>query len=502
MRLLLPRADVSVRLAAQIAPEREEKCHCQKDTCTGKRIIFASLLRVGREDYIQCIIDRRSATFCDSTQPLKFDTLSEVQYNARGLTGKEWQLLENAQWQIRAHYLSGLSVNAEEPAKLDDGAVLPLTEICSIITDQTNMSRDISRVTIHPDHHQLARDSNIFVLKTFRNPRYRDLAEYDFKAELQGNQRAPRHDRIVPLLTAFEFGNGFHLIFPYAAEGDLHSLWKKYDVLNRSPDTHWYSPQWLLTECLGIAEALAATHQPSSEDSGRVPQLHADIKPRNILCFRNDQNEFSLKLSDFGSSRKVRPDLTLEVSGDNVAYIYTYRPPEYDTEECISLKYDVWCLACLYLEFITWAVAGYDAIDRFSQSRLGEKNDRLALARKGEDLEDTFFKKAARPPRWYDLSSLRVGAWSQRIEKVTKKVTRSRRSFNVSRGEIKVSCRIKDSVKDHISGLLTSGLCIPEIKDFLEIVEIQMLVVEMEQRASSDVVTTLLRGIKSKHQYR
>lgn len=227
-------------------------------------------------------------------------------------------------------------------------------------------------------------------------------------------------------------------------------------MLGARSDTHWYSPGWLLAECLGISKALAAIHQPGSHDSTdqvKVPQLHLDIKSKNILCFRNDQSSFSLKLADFGISRKARHDLTLGITG-NSAHTNTYRSPEYDTEDHIWLNYDVWGLGCLYLEFITWAIAGYGAIDEFTQSRIGEKSDSRTSNAKGEDFEDTFFKKSARPPRWYDPSGLRVRVWNQSTETVTKKATRSQRSFQVSRGEIKVSCEIKDSVKQVNCGAL------------------------------------------------
>ncbi|KAJ8128961.1 hypothetical protein O1611_g4672 [Lasiodiplodia mahajangana] len=495
LSLSLPDAELSIRLAAQIAPEGNQKCHCQKDACTGGRIIFASLLRIGREDYIQCVIDQSSAKLCDSTLPLKADEL-QVQPGIPKLSGKEWQLLENAQWQIRSHYLSSLSLDVDKVVELDDGAALPLTDIrnISVQEDQVGSSHKVSRVTIHSGHHQLDYEqgggSDVFVLKTFRHSDFPGLAEADFKAELRANQQAPQHDRIVPLLTAFKFGDGFHLIFPYATDGDLHNLWRTFNVSDDNHGIHWYSPRWLLTQCCGIAEALVAMHQPNLNDNARwVPQLHADIKSNNILCFRDARNEFCLKLADFGISRTASDDLTLDCS--HVEHTNTYRPPEYDTEERISLKYDVWSLGCLYLEFITWAISGYNAIDTFSRQRLSEKSDKRTSKAKGGDTEDTFFKKLTYLPS-YDLSGLRIRAWRQSIEVITRNTTRSWRSFRISRGELNVSCKIKDSVKEHIKNLQTKHRLIAE---FLKITETKMLVVEVDQRASSSEVARLLQNL-------
>jgi serine/threonine protein kinase len=41
----------------------------------------------------------------------------------------------------------------------------------------------------------------------------------------------------------------------------------------------------------------------------------------------------------------------------------TYRAPESDLASSMSPKYDVWSLGCLLLEFATWAVAGWDAVE-------------------------------------------------------------------------------------------------------------------------------------------
>lgn len=263
----------------------------------------------------------------------------------------------------------------------------------------------------------------------------------------------PRHDRIVPVLTAFKHRQRFHFILPYASGGNLEELWETYspnNALGNRP-APWYSPQWLLSECLGIAESLAAIHQPTAvaglgTQRNLAPQLHGDVKPRNILCFETTEGgrtSFTLKLADFGFARKVDEDSTLEV-GD-VTHTKTYRPPEYDVEDIIDLNYDVWCLGCVYLEFITWAVISWGKVKIFQNRRLEECDDPHTSAARGEDYEDTFFKKVAHLPHWYDLSGLKLEIEAN--TKVTsKKTATNQRSFRISRGNIRISCRVKDSV--------------------------------------------------------
>lgn len=53
-----------------------------------------------------------------------------------------------------------------------------------------------------------------------------------------------------------------------------------------------------------------------------------------------------------------------------ISFSPTYEPPEVKIGRAVSRAYDIWSLACLYLEFITWLLMGGKAIDEFSECRL------------------------------------------------------------------------------------------------------------------------------------
>jgi serine/threonine protein kinase len=289
-------------------------------------------------------------------------------------------------------------------------------------------------------------------LKTIKG-NYIERRETIFQDEFKANQQAPRHDRIVPLLAAFKHRQKFHFIFPYASGGNLRELWETHSS-SEAPGTRpaeWYSPQWLVNECLGIAQSLVATHQPTSrtelgELCNLAPQIHADIKPRNILCFetmKDGKKSFTLKLADFGFARKVNETSTLDAQ--YVTHTKTYRPPEHDLEDSVRLNYDVWCLGCVYLEFVTWAVLGWSEVEKFGGERIDEVDDPHTSTAKGEDYEDTFFRKVARHLRWYDFSGLTFGTESN-TERPSKKTTAIVRILRVGRGNIRISCQVKNSV--------------------------------------------------------
>lgn len=241
---------------------------------------------------------------------------------------------------------------------------------------------------------QTPTDAQVFALKTFEQRLAPNLSRRRFQQEIEANLQAPKHDRIVRLLTAFTHRERSYILFPYANEISLEKLWRSYappGVVQDSSEAvvaNWYTDGWLIRECLGIASALAAIHGLGDDRPNDMKALlHADIKPENILCFRNPGSAAPvvLKLADFGEAKMIDPDVPLKAS--KVAHVMTYRPPEHSPQNTITLNYDVWCLGCLFLDFVTWAILGQDGIDYFSSVREDEQSG------SGQVIEDTFFKR-------------------------------------------------------------------------------------------------------------
>ncbi|KAI0542768.1 kinase-like protein [Xylaria digitata] len=479
-----------------ISPGQEEACHCEDSLCPGSRILFASLMRIGRELLMVDLYNQKSPRLCDSSLP--FLDQSQLPKALNDLTEKEKQLFRHAQWQLRCHYLKRLGPEDHEPRKLDNEAALPFLPIDDeekIINGELSIVRYIR---IDHEHHNLDENENHFALKTFgKNSRV--LSEEHFQDEFKANQQAPRHNRIVTVLAAFKHRERFHLIFPLATGGNLEELWKAFSASN----TSWYSTRWLLSECLGIAEGLVAIHQPTittglGTQHHPVPQLHGDIKPRNILCFETAEGgtkSYNLKISDFGVAHKVYEGSSLEIS--RVAHTKTYRPPEYDTEDFVDLNYDIWCLGCVYLEFITWAILGWSEVEDFARYRIYERDDPYTSITKGGDYEDTFFKKEAQTPRWYDLSGLKFKIESN-IKRTSKKTTTREQSIRINRGNIRIFCKVKESVARHIDKVISHEMCAPEIQGFLDFIKTRMLVIDPGTRANSSDVETFLRNMTNR----
>lgn len=277
-----------------------------------------------------------------------------------------------------------------------------------------------------------------FALKIFQNDT-RQKGHKVFEQEFSANQKLPKHERLTPLLTAFRHPPHCYLVFPWAHGGNLKTFWQEHTVDEQ------YSVDWVMRECLGLAEGLAILH------SSPAAMLHADIKPTNILCFKvKGQETLSLRLADFGFSKQVGPGSTLK--SKDLRQIKTYRAPEQDVEQDVTLKSDVWSLGCLFLEFITWCLAGWPGIENLSDER-DLRHDPGATHALGDELEDTFFTKEVKKMFWLGRSGLRIDTAVQGLpmDEDTRHLAQRNYSLRL-RQSVQVGCRVKDTVTK-VSGL-------------------------------------------------
>lgn len=401
------------KVAQQVCPQ-PRKCFCANAYCTGRRMIFSILLLCAREDLLLSPFFQRTPQICDLDLPFRFDQLIDIPDIDHKISTKEKGLFLNKQWQVYTPLLTEYDPRVDKDVEMfDDEAALPWARKRRIGKRMPGEVSFVERVEIYRCSHNLVSevpgifvqesrshsiqthgDDQAFALKTFEQRLAPGLSEKRFHHEVKANLEAPRHERIVRLLTAFEYRERFYILFPYANEISLERLWRSYNPpgVDQEPrefmSAHWYTDDWLVQECLGIASALAATHGLDDDLQGAAKVLlHADIKPENILCFRNSGSDIpvKLKLADFGEAKVFEP--TDPLKANKVAHVMTYRPPEHSPGNILTLKYDVWCLGCLFLDFITWAILGQDGIDSFSSIREDEQSG------SGEIIEDTFFKR-------------------------------------------------------------------------------------------------------------
>jgi hypothetical protein len=121
---------------------------------------------------------------------------------------------------------------------------------------------------------------------------------------------------------------------------------------------------------------------------------HGDINPQNILWFNDDAEEAgeasgilrgTLKIADFGTAEMN--SLFSRSGPRDVANTLTYRPPECDsTDKTIRQSFDIWCLGCVFLEFVTWTLGGAALVRSFARKRMSRD------PAYGNDKTDTYFE--------------------------------------------------------------------------------------------------------------
>ncbi|KAM0490779.1 hypothetical protein ACHAP8_011247 [Fusarium lateritium] len=133
---------------------------------------------------------------------------------------------------------------------------------------------------------------------------------------------------------------------------------------------------WTLKQMEGLCKALVELHRPHTTESAlrsdeTDPHFrHGDLKPENILVFQEDTEDI-LRIADLGlgrfhlkstDGRRKAKEYTKTVTGTT-----RYMPPEFNDDNHISRKLDVWSLGCLFIEFVIWAAWGLEGLDKFNK---------------------------------------------------------------------------------------------------------------------------------------
>lgn len=206
-------------------------------------------------------------------------------------------------------------------------------------------------------------------MKELRSSRSTDAFAREVAALKRFNGKANNH--LIQLLATFTQDDKQSLLFPWADGGNLRDFWRSNkEPLRTTSSSHMIPISWILEQLLGLADALAALHNDKALGGS---YRHGDIKPENILWFRTDSHDTSgsnridlgsLKISDFGLATYHSKE-TVSDRKSLRGFTQTYRPPECDVRDYnVSSKYDIWTLGCVYLEFITWLLDGWQGVDQ------------------------------------------------------------------------------------------------------------------------------------------
>ena len=234
--------------------------------------------------------------------------------------------------------------------------------------------------------------SRVIAVKKFRKDRNQEHRTSHWENEVRVLEKIKYlgHDHIVRFLTAFRHGEGrsldHYICFEWAGGGNLFDLW------NEDPQPRLSASliRAAIQQMDGLAQALKAIHyfKGSNLTTTEASLIHGDIKPKNILWFRDGGEIGTLKLGDWGEARLYGDDdsggATTATRNNNRSGYGTrrYEPPEVETgldiggSGCIkngrSRLYDTWSFGCLTLEFIIWLLHGMQGLENFHHANVGD----------------------------------------------------------------------------------------------------------------------------------
>ncbi|KXH69316.1 protein kinase [Colletotrichum salicis] len=392
------------------------------------RQVFAILCLIERVSSVEKFLDP-TAGVCDSDLPLqkvelehknKVDLRKREDVDKplgcfRGWKHNSLKSFDDWQWTLRVPFLKGIRGSEAQYRKFDDRVILPLTYESDPNGDGASGGfSEVFKVKLHPRHHNFSPNGAdcYFALK-----RLRSTDTIAFQRELQMLRKFESenaHEHLISLLTTWSQKGFFYFLFPWA-ECDLVRYWE----IHKKPEMNIDLVRWVARQTAGMAAGLARIHEYPGKVDGNMENAvkygrHGDIKPENILWFRSSEEDLGrLVISDFGlgvfNSKRSRSNIP---NDSGIGRTPTYRPPECDIEGAmISRSWDIWTLGCVYVEFVTWLLGGWELSEHFAEWRM------TTSSIWGQDFKsDIYFDIVeVRVPKDDDTSSRSMGA----MEKLT-----------------------------------------------------------------------------------
>ncbi|KAE8373556.1 kinase-like domain-containing protein [Aspergillus bertholletiae] len=411
-----------------------QRAELAKEIIQSSRKVFTILVMSRKVDHIKTFLDREIQ---DCNLPLKLDgnvlrtdqskeILQDWEYNdLEELATKQWRVLAPV-------FKPGIHYNFPE------AQILPF--IGKGYAQSEGGNGRVSCEHIHADHHEFcetpdseSQDCKVAVKKLLSQ--VPSLFEEE-KAFLTALGSAGSHPHLINLLCTYSFKEDNHLVFPYADE-NLRTYWEQ----TKLPEWDRQTLLWWLDQMVGIADGLSVIHKltrlgelPNESIYGR----HGDLKADNIIWFKKRPKctdpKGILLITDLGLAKLHR----FESKSNDLDAVFprTYSPPRH-LGQPITQAFDIWSLGCLYLEFVTYAICGNEAINEFSRLR-GHDDPRIMF---NTDCFYSLDEEAVRP-----------------------------------------------SVHKWVAMLKKEPRCTPVFSDFLDLIMLQMILIKPSERSSAQTI--------------
>jgi serine/threonine protein kinase len=179
------------------------------------------------------------------------------------------------------------------------------------------------------------------------------------------------HNHIIQRIAAITRGTERYFMFQWADGGSLADFWQNLPRPPLDPDF----VKNVVQQLHGLAGALNELHNYKGKESYR----HGDLKPDNILRFKDGTRVGTFKIADMGLAKHHAKDTYLRPPTSTRFGTVRYEPPEVVThkldENGRSRLYDIWSMGCIALEFIVWLLYGYEELMKFNDAIRGSMQE-------------------------------------------------------------------------------------------------------------------------------
>ncbi|KAJ8132026.1 hypothetical protein O1611_g1593 [Lasiodiplodia mahajangana] len=160
---------------------------------------------------------------------------------------------------------------------------------------------------------------------------------------------------LIQPIAAYQRGSDRCFIFPSARGDNLSDYWREHESHRKDRD----SLRWLIGQFVGLLSALELLHKEKCR--------HGDMKPENILWFKDVQNRGTLKIAD--TRLAVFHDRGMATTTPSGTF--RYEPPEMDEtrgqKSSRSRQHDIWSMGCIIVELLVWLMCGYNGVRSFRE---------------------------------------------------------------------------------------------------------------------------------------